>query len=342
MKYFSLSKNDLYIFAGAFGFFLGILIFTFYFPNYYNGEGPVKFEIRQGETLNQVIDELYLRGIIPSKRNMKIAALISGSEKKVKAGFYEIPNGVSYLKLLEILTEGQPLPQKLVTIQEGIWQEKLAQLLEDQIGISSDKFMKLSRDKKFIRSLGLNVNYLEGYLLPETYYFYVGSTEEDIIKKLSSEMQKFLSKPEYIEQMKKLKMTKHQILTMASIIDGESNNVNEFRRIAGVYYNRLKRGMLLQADPTIQYIVRHRRKKVNKIYYKDLEIDSPFNTYKYPGLPPAPINNPGKDAIRAALYPEEHDYYYFVADGNGGHIFSRTHSQHLRNVRRYRAWRDSR
>ncbi len=342
MKYFSLSKNDLYIFAGAFGFFLGILIFTFYFPNYYNGEGPVKFEIRQGETLNQVIDELYLRGIIPSKRNMKIAALISGSEKKVKAGFYEIPNGVSYLKLLEILTEGQPLPQKLVTIQEGIWQEKLAQLLEDEMGISSGKFMKLSRDKKFIRSLGLNVNYLEGYLLPETYYFYVGSTEEDIIKKLSSEMQKFLSKPEYIEQMKKLKMTKHQILTMASIIDGESNNVNEFRRIAGVYYNRLKRGMLLQADPTIQYIVRHRRKKVNKIYYKDLEIDSPFNTYKYPGLPPAPINNPGKDAIRAALYPEEHDYYYFVADGNGGHIFSRTHSQHLRNVRRYRAWRDSR
>ncbi len=342
MNIFNLDKKEISILAGAFGFFLGILIFTFYFPNYYEGDGPVKFEIKQGATLNQVIDQLYSEGIIPSKTNMKIAALISGSERKLKAGFYEIPNGVSYLKLLEILTEGQPIPQKLVTIQEGIWQEKLAELLQDKIGINAEKFMALSKDKKFIKSLGLNVNYLEGYLLPETYYFFVGSTEKDIIKKLSNEMQKFLSKPEYIERMKELKMTEHQILTMASIIDGESNNVDEFRRIAGVYYNRLRKGMLLQADPTIQYIVRHRRKKVNKIYYKDLEIDSPFNTYKYPGLPPAPINNPGKDAIRAALYPEQHDYYYFVADGNGGHVFSRTHSQHLRNVRRYRAWRNSR
>ncbi len=342
MNFPLLTKRDLYILAGAFGFFMGILIFTFYFPNYYEGKEPVRFEIKQGSTLNEVIDELYARGIIPSKTNMKIAAMISGSEKNVKAGTYEIPNGISYLKLLDILTKGQPLPQKLVTIQEGIWQEKLASLLEEQIGISAERFMKLSRDKKFIKTLGLNVNFLEGYLLPETYYFYLGSTEEEIIKRLSDEMQKFLSKPEYVERMKELKMNRHQILTMASIIDGESNVVSEFRRIAGVYYNRLKRGMLLQADPTIQYIVRHRRKKVNKIYYKDLEIDSPFNTYKYPGLPPAPINNPGKDAIRAALYPEEHDYYYFVADGNGGHVFSRTHSQHLRNVRRYRAWRNSR
>ncbi len=337
-----MSKKELYIFAVAFGFFLGILIFTFYFPNYYNGDEPVKFEIKRGASLNEVIEELYEKGIIPSKTNMKIAALISGSEKNVKAGVYEIPNGISYLKLLQILTEGQPLPQKLVTIQEGIWQEKLAALLEEQIGISSARFMKLSRNKEFIKSLGLNVDYLEGYLLPETYYFYLGSTEEEIIKRLSDEMQKYLSKPEYVKRMEELGMTEHQILTMASIIDGESNVVSEFRRIAGVYYNRLKRGMLLQADPTIQYIVRHRRKKVNKIYYKDLEIDSPFNTYKYPGLPPAPINNPGKDAIHAALYPEKHDYYYFVADGHGGHVFSRTHSQHLRNVRRYRAWRDSR
>lgn len=342
MKIFNLSRKDLYILAGAFGFFLGLLIFTFYFPNYYEGESPVRIEIKPGSSLNAVIEELYNKGIIPSKTNMKIAAMISGSEKNVKAGTYEIPNGISYLKLLDILTKGQPLPQKLVTIQEGIWQEKLAALLEEQIGISSARFMKLSKDKKFIKSLGLNVNYLEGYLLPETYYFYLGSTEEEIIKRLSDEMQRFLSKPEYVKRMKELRMTKHQILTMASIIDGESNVVSEFRRIAGVYYNRLKRGMLLQADPTIQYIVRHKRKKVNKIYYKDLEIDSPFNTYKYPGLPPAPINNPGKDAIRAALYPEEHDYYYFVADGNGGHVFSRTHSQHLRNVRRYRAWRNSR
>ena len=134
-------------------------------------------------------------------------------------------------------------------------------------------------------------------------------------------------------------MDKHKILTMASIIDGESNMLSEFQRIAGVYYNRLKNGWRLQADPTVQYVVRQRRKKVNKIYYKDLEIDSRYNTYKYYGLPPSPINNPGKDAIMAALYPEKHNYYYFVADGNGGHVFSKTSREHQNNVNRYRTWR---
>ena len=144
-----------------------------------------------------------------------------------------------------------------------------------------------------------------------------------------------------LKQMKKMKMNKNEILTMASIIDGESNLVTEFKKIAGVYYNRLNDRWRLQADPTVQYLVRQQRNKVNKIYYKDLEIDSKYNTYKYYGLPPSPINNPGKDAIMAALYPENHDYYYFVADGNGGHVFSKTSRQHQNNVVRYRTWRDN-
>jgi len=155
-------------------------------------------------------------------------------------------------------------------------------------------------------------------------------------------MQEIFSEPKVIERMKELHMNENQILTLASIIDGESNKVEEFKKISGVYHNRLRRGMLLQADPTIQYIVRHRRRKVNKIYYKDLTIDSPYNTYKYRGLPPSPINNPGKDAIMAALYPEKNNYLYFVADGSGGHVFSKTISQHLRNVQSYRGWRNSR
>ena len=134
-------------------------------------------------------------------------------------------------------------------------------------------------------------------------------------------------------------MDKNKILTMASIIDGESNLVNEFKRISGVYHNRIKKGWKLQADPTVQYLVRQKRKKVNRIFYKDLEIDSKYNTYKYYGLPPTPINNPGKEAILAALYPEKHDYYFFVADGNGGHHFAKNHKEHQINVNRYRTWR---
>ncbi|MHB8930673.1 MAG: endolytic transglycosylase MltG, partial [Melioribacteraceae bacterium] len=150
------------------------------------------------------------------------------------------------------------------------------------------------------------------------------------------EMDKFFT-PKINARMKELKMTKQQILTLASIIDGESNLVSEFKTIAGVYYNRLRIGMPLQADPTVQYLIRDKHK--NRIFKKDLLIDSKFNTYKYYGLPPGPINNPGKDAIMATLYPEKNNYLFFVANGKGGHIFSKTINEHELNVSRYRQWR---
>ncbi len=123
-------------------------------------------------------------------------------------------------------------------------------------------------------------------------------------------------------------------------IQSRQNRVSEFKRIAGVYYNRLRKGIKLQADPTVQFLKRE-KKRHNKIYYKDLEIDSPYNTYKYKGLPPGPINNPGKDAVLAALYPEENDYLFFVASGDGGHRFAKTKSEHERNVAKYRRWRSN-
>lgn len=342
MNFLKLTKNELYLVSAFTGFLITLIVLTFYMPNYYESQEPVSLDVPRGTTLNKVIDTLYDLGVVPNKTNMKIAAWISGTDNKLKAGHYELPNGLNYLQLCDLLSKGIPLPQKLITIQEGIWQEKLAQLLHKGMGISVKEFMKLSRDRKFIRSLGLkNVNYLEGYLLPNTYYFYEGSTAKEILIKLSKKMQQIFSEAKVIERMKELHMNEKQILTLASIIDGESNIVEEFKKISGVYHNRLKRGMLLQADPTIQYIVRHRRRKVNKIYYKDLAIDSPYNTYKYRGLPPAPINNPGKDAIMAALYPGKNNYLYFVADGSGGHVFSKTISQHLRNVQSYRGWRNS-
>jgi UPF0755 protein len=127
----------------------------------------------------------------------------------------------------------------------------------------------------------------------------------------------------------------HNILSLASIVNGETNLVTEMQRIAGVYHNRLNLGMKLQADPTIQYLLPGGWRR---LLFKDLEINSPYNTYLYAGLPPGPINNPGKNAIIAALYPEQSNYLYFVANGNGGHKFSKTHSGHLKNVREYRTW----
>ncbi len=331
-----LSKDEIYLIIAFFAFFCGVFLFTFYTPNYFEQKEPIELTINRGMSLNEVIDSLCTKNVIPGKTPLKIAAFLYFAENKIKAGNYKIPNGLSYFELLELFLKGAPEPQIKITIQEGIWQHRLAGLLQEEIHIDSARFMHLSSDKGFIKSLGLNVPDLEGYLLPNTYYFYEKSSERDIIKKLAREMDKVFT-PEVKYQMRKMRFSKNKILTLASIIEGESNNVEEFKRISGVYHNRLRKGYKLQADPTVQYLKRHR--KHNKIYYKDLEIDSPFNTYLNYGLPPRPINNPGKEAILAAVYPEKHSYLYFVADGTGGHRFAKSLNEHNKNVSYYRNWR---
>lgn len=138
-----------------------------------------------------------------------------------------------------------------------------------------------------------------------------------------------------IRRADSLGYTVHEILTLASIIEGETNKYEEMPMIASVYQNRLKKGMPLEADPTIQYLQPNGWKR---LFYKDLKIKSPYNTYLNPGLPPGPINNPGKEAILASLYPANTDFLYFVADGKGGHTFSNSYSQHIINVNHYRRW----
>ncbi|MFH2029398.1 MAG: endolytic transglycosylase MltG [Bacteroidota bacterium] len=335
-----ISQNEVVVSTIVFGFLLGLLIFAFFTPNYYTVPEPIEFKIESGSTLNQVIDRLHREDIIPSKSNMKIAAFLFQAATNIKAGYYRIPNGLSYFQLIELFLEGRPGKQKLVTIQEGIWQHNMAGLLKSELGIDSSKFIALSKNRTFLWTIGIKQNNAEGYLLPNTYYFFTNSKEEDIIVKLKDKMDEIFAADSVKEQMKKLKISKHQILTLASIIDGESNIESEFSLISGVYHNRLKRGMLLQADPTVQYLKRDSKRR-NKIYYSDLEKDSPFNTYKHRGLPPAPINNPGKAAVLAAIFPERHNFYYFVADGTGGHVFARTAGEHFRNVNEYRRWRQS-
>jgi UPF0755 protein len=329
-------RKDIIVIVSSFAFILALLLFTFFSPNYYDETKPVIIDVPKGATLTQIIDSLYEKKVIPNKVNIKIAAFIYGADKKIKAGRYFIPNGLNYFKLIDLLTGRMPIDQISVTIPEGIWQFDLAGILKEKLGIDSIRVIELSRSKSFIYSLGLNTNNLEGYLLPETYYFYPHSTAEEILRKLKNEMDKIFT-PQIEKRMKELKMTRHQILTLASIIEAESNIFSEYKIISGVYHNRLKRGMALQADPTVQYLIRERKKK--KVYWKDLNINSRYNTYKHPGLPPGPINNPGKDAIMAALYPDKNNYLYFVADGTGGHSYSKSYTEHSENVTRYREWR---
>lgn len=335
-----LTGNELFISTAFGGFIFGILIFIFFMPNYYQQQSPVVFEVKQGETLSEIIHNLHEQEIIPSKINMHIAAFINDAGSKIKAGKYKIKNGLSYLELIEKLIEGTPEETVKITIPEGLWLKKIAGVLNSELKINSSRFLELCNNKSFIKSLGIDAENLNGYLLPETYYVVKDSDEEDIIRFLVSRTMELFDE-EAKEELKKHGKTIHEILTLASIVEAETRIKEELPIVAGVYYNRLKRGMALQADPTIQFLLRNKNRRTKRVYYKDLEIDSPYNTYKYSGLPPGPINNPGKDAIMATIYPDSHNYFYFVANGDGGHDFAKNYSEHLRNVRDYKRWRRS-
>lgn len=320
--------------------FAGIMIIgyiTFFTPNYYNQKAPLKFDIKEGESFQSVTERLYESGVIPSETNFRIAAFFYGAETKIKAARFQIPNGLSYLDLLDLLMEGPADYLRTIRVNDGQTIKWLSAKVKRDLRIDSLSFYQKATDKDFILSLGLNVPTLEGYLFSKTYKIYERSSPEEVLTIFYNAFQEFFS-DSLKQQAEELGLSIHQVLTLASIIKGETNSVDEMPRISGVYHNRLQIGMKLQADPTIQYLLPGGWRRLT---YRDLQINSPYNTYKYFGLPPGPINNPGKNAILAALYPEKNNFLFFVADGSGKHKFARNYSEHLKNVREYRRWLNS-
>lgn len=328
------TRKEFLVVAAFFSFLLTVFYFTFFTPNYYEGDSPKKFEIMKGEPFSDVVDSLFKKGIIPNKTNMKIAGFIYGAEKKVRAARYYIPNGLSYLDLLDLFISGEADFMRTVEIRDGLSIPWMAYTLKREVYVDSSDFVNLATNKIFVDSLGINKPTLEGYLMTGNHEIYERSSAREVIEKLYKSFWEFMN-DSLQRRADSIGFTVHEVVTLASIIKGETSLPEEMPRISGVYHNRLRLGMLLQADPTVQYLLPGGWRR---LLHKDLQINSPYNTYKYAGLPPGPINNPGKDAILAALYPENHKYLYFVADGNGGHKFSRTYSGHLRNVSEYRRW----
>ncbi len=328
-----LRRGEIIILSAVFLAVLGLLYYTFFTPNYYRKQAPVKFEINRGESLNSVADRLYDLEIIPSKSNMRIAAFIYGAEKRIRAARYYIPDGLSYLDLLDLFIKGEAEFLRSVKIFNGMTTELIASRMRTDLLVDSAEFIKSVSDDSLAELIGPGLKSLNGFLLPGEYYFYEKSSPAEILAKFVEEFNKFVS-DSLTGRVKARGHSLNELMTIGSIIEGETNSKDEMPLIAGVYYNRLKIGMRLQADPTIQYLLKSWR----RLTYKDLRIDSPFNTYKYAGLPPHPINNPGKNAIMAAFNPAEHKYLYFVADTLGGHQFSRTYSEHLKKAGIYRKW----
>lgn len=329
-----LSKKQLFAVLALFLIIVITGYITFFTPNHYSLDEPVIFEIKDGEPFLSVADRLADNKVIPNKVNFRIAAFLYGAEKKIKAARFKIPNGLSYLALLDLLVHGPADYLRNIRVNDGQTIKWLSGKVRRDLRIDSASFANTARNPEFVKSLGIEHPTMEGYLFPGNYKIYERSSPEEVIRIFYNGFTDFWNDT-LKSRASEIGFSIHEVITLASIVKGETNLIDEMPRIAGVYHNRLRVGMRLQADPTIQYLLPDGWRR---LLYRDLNIDSPYNTYKYAGLPPGPINNPGKNPILAVLYPETHSYLYFVADGKGGHNFGRTYSEHLKYVREYREW----
>jgi UPF0755 protein len=213
-----------------------------------------------------------------------------------------------------------------VTIPEGLTLKQIAGILKKEIQIDSTDFMRVAENRQFAQSMGISASDLEGYLFPDTYKLSWGMSSEKIAQMMVEQFKKTFT-DSLLKRAQEINFSLLEVVTLASLIEAEAKDGKEREIISAVYHNRLKRGMLLQCDPTVIYGL----PDVDRaLVLEDLEIDSPYNTYKYPGLPPGPIGNPGKASLLAALYPAPVDYLYFVAKGDGTHVFSTTLEEHNR------------
>lgn len=317
--------------AVAFGLAVILLYFMLLEANTFD-PAPKIIPISRGESFAQAVDALTAAGVLEHPALFKIAGKLFGYAGKIKVGKYSFESGVSNRKILYAISTATSTANPAVTIYEGLRGTHIAKILKREVGIDSIKFTELLNDTSLIQLQDHAALSLEGFLLPDTYEFYWQLDEKEIVHEMLGEFRKFFA-DSLQRRARQIKMTINEVLTMASIVEGETIIDHERPTIAGLYYNRLRRRMKLEADPTIQYIISDGPRR---LLYLDLKTESPYNTYRNYGLPPGPINNPGRKSILAALYPAKHNYLYFVADGTGGHRFARTFEEHLRNVRAYR------
>ncbi len=306
-------------------------VVIFYFPNSFE-PSPKFITVSKGQSFSSVADSLEERGIINSAFTFKIAGRLLGVTQKMRVGKYSFVSGISNKEILDDIEGGYSTISSSVALREGVRTRVFARILKRHIGIDSAKFMAHYSDTSLIGIYPHNAVSLEGYLMPDTYSFFWQDDEREIVQRMITEFREFFV-DSLQRRMKQLGYDLNDVMTMASIVEGEAVYDDERAIIAGVYYNRLKKRMRLQADPTVWFVVSDTSKRLTK---KSLLVDSPYNTYKHYGLPPGPINNPGRASIIAALYPAKHQYIYFVADNNGRHRFAKNYEEHQRNVRLYR------
>lgn len=303
----------------------------FFLPNSFE-PSPGIITVSRGQSFSSVADSLVEKKMIFSKLTFKVAGHLLDVTQKMRVGKYSFETGVTNYEILMSLKNGESTVNSSIAMLEGLRAKVYARILKRHINIDSSRFIEICKDTSLIGIHPHNASSLEGYLMPDTYNFSWQDDERVIVEQMVGEFRKFFV-DSLQRRMKELKYDLNDVLTMASIVEGEAVHDDERPIIAGVYYNRLRIRMPLQADPTVLYAVSDYSRRLST---KDLQVKSPYNTYLRYGLPPGPINNPGKQSILAALYPAKHKYLYFVSDYNGRHRFARDYNEHLKNVRLHR------
>ncbi len=314
---------------------LGTAAWIAFRPNTPDFEGRRTARIPPGSEFEAVVDSLHANGILRRTGAFRFMARATGWGDQIKAGHYAFVAGASNHDMLSALRRGLQEPVRL-TIPPGVRPEAAASAAARNMFFSPEDFAAALADTQLADALGGDSADLFGYILPETYHFYWLTGAEHAVRAIAETFDAFFER-ELRAGADSLGMSKRDVATLASIIEWEALRNEEKPIISGVYHNRLRIGMKLDADPTIQYIVLQREGNKRRLLYSDYRIPHPFNTYLRAGLPPGPLNNPSPSSLRAAVRPARHDFLYFVATGDGTHHFSKTLSEHMRAAQRYHA-----
>lgn len=296
------------------------------------GSEPRTYRVERGSSTTRILDDLDAQGILPSALAARIYIELAGGGRQPRWGTYEFEPQSRGVDVVDRILRGA-VETIEVTIVEGLTASEIGSEL-GRHGISgAERWPDIVATTDWIADLAPEASSLEGFLFPETYRFAAGIDAATVARTM---VDHFRSAWRQEAAAAPPRWSVFDTVILASLVEGETGHDDERARVAGVYLNRLDRGMLLQCDPTVVYALKQRGQWNGRLLRRDLGLDDAYNTYRYPGLPPGPIGNPGREALRAALRPESHRYLYFVLQPEGHHAFSRTLAEHNRAVARLR------
>jgi UPF0755 protein len=291
--------------------------------------------IPPGSTVRIVADSLAAHGIIGSKPWFKLITRLGGYQRRIQSGPYEFAKGEGSRNALRAMVSGRAILSKL-TIPEGFTVLDMAEAVEKSLGIARNEFIAAAQDSALLQRFGIPGPTFEGFLRPETYLFASGVTAETVVSEMAETFQADWD-PAWDQAAGAQGLDRMAVVTLASLVEGEAKVDEDRPLVAAVYRTRLRIGMPLQADPTVQYAIQLATGvRKPRLFDRDYQFPSPYNTYLRSGLPPGPVGAPSRKSIEAVLAPAPVQYLYFVAGPDGKHVFTRSYGEHLRAVRKLR------